>query len=111
MLAPARLPRFARNDSFDAARRDLIRGRRRVGITVGAPAARPELAQVGFCPPPVPARPRRAREHFEIRPLAQRLDAVIGLVGLAAVLAPRRDDQLAHVGALAFGMTAGREQT
>jgi hypothetical protein len=42
----------------------------RVGITVGAPTTRPELAQVGLRAPPVPARPQRARKHFEIRPLA-----------------------------------------
>src|SRR5579885_3312077 len=58
----------------------------------------------------VPARPRIACEEFEIRALAERLDARVGFVGFAAVFAARGDNQLSDVGPPPLRMPAGGEQ-
>ena len=70
-------------------RGSCLEGQRRAG---NSPSAKP----FALIAPAIPARTARPREKFEIRAVAQRLDALIGLVGLAAVLAARRHDQFAH---------------
>src|SRR4051794_16153183 len=63
------------------------------------PAARRHrtaVEQARLVPPRVPARPRAAREEFEVGSLEQRLDPLVHLVRLAAVLAARRQHQLPY---------------
>jgi hypothetical protein len=70
--------------------RKLIRRLRRVGIAGGRPTARTYFPQISIEAPAVPTGLREPGEHLEIRPLAQRLDARVDLVGLSAVFTPRR---------------------
>src|SRR5512143_2294596 len=52
---------------------------------------RTSIKQAGLGPPAVPAAPRTPCEQLEIRAVAERLNAIVHLVGLAAVLAAGRD--------------------
>src|SRR5271166_3302069 len=92
-------------------RQELIRSLRRVGIAGGAPTPRTDFAQIGVEAPAVPTGLRGPGKHLEIRPFAQRLDARVDLVRLPAVLAPRRDDQLADICRETMRFAARREQT
>jgi len=51
-----------------------------------------------------------ASEQFEVAPGDEPLDAFVNRVGLAAVLAPRLDDRLAHIGVEALRLATRRQQ-
>ena len=84
---------------------------RSVGIAGSTPTPRSEFAQIGIKAPTVPSGLGASCEQLKIRPLAKRLDARVDLVWFPAVLAPRRDDQLADICRETVRVAARREQT
>src|SRR5271165_2368306 len=78
-------------------------------MTVGGP---PPLswACVDLVTPGGPTLPRIAGEELEIRAWTKPLDPLVDLVRLAAVLAPGRDNQLAHIPIPPHGVATCRQQ-
>src|SRR5262249_54769588 len=87
------------------SRRARIRTRRSGAATSGAPL---RVERVELVAPTNPTGAPLAREQIEVGPLGQRLDAGVDLVGLAAALADRPDDQLPNAPRLASRTTAAQ---
>src|SRR5262249_14095628 len=88
----------------------LLRGLRGVRVAVCPPPTPPDPGKFGVGSPAVPAEPRKACEHLEIGPLAERFDPLIRLIRLSAVFTTRRDDQLTDIGATAMRLPTRGEQ-
>jgi hypothetical protein len=68
------------------------------------------VEQAGLVAERAPPGPAAAREQLQVGAFHEALDALVDLVGLAAVLAARRDDQALDAAAQALGRSPGRQQ-